>query len=214
MGPESGARDADYVQRAMSHYAIDTRLPFKLHHCWEILKDHLKWQEIAIPNFNAGSEGGSKRHESTGFSSFNTESEEASINLNTNVDDNNEDEDALAMLMVTEMIAQEKQERLAFLDIKRREVECREQEIEQQDMMSKDDSVRDKGSWENRVWVWKWDWGRIIRGRVCNELDDLVCVLLSVVVCNTCRDRWKWTLFDDGVFKNIWCEAKEAIGSD
>ncbi|GJX08582.1 hypothetical protein Tco_0196514 [Tanacetum coccineum] len=31
-------------------------------------------------------------------------------------------------------LAEEKQERLAFLDIKRREVECREQEIEQQDM--------------------------------------------------------------------------------
>nr|GEU74457.1 hypothetical protein [Tanacetum cinerariifolium] len=30
--------------------------------------------------------------------------------------------------------AQEKQQRLAFLDIKRREVKCREQEIEQQDM--------------------------------------------------------------------------------
>nr|GEX28860.1 hypothetical protein [Tanacetum cinerariifolium] len=114
------------------------------------------------------SEGGSKKHKSTGSSSFNTESEEASINLNTNVGDNDEDEvqetqrprgmdkakdagkkkrskssasassnvndDALARLMVTEMTAQEKQERLAFLDIKRREVECREQEIEQQDM--------------------------------------------------------------------------------
>nr|GEW70015.1 hypothetical protein [Tanacetum cinerariifolium] len=37
-------------------------------------------------------------------------------------------------LMVTEMGAQEKQERLAFLEIKRREVECRERELEQQDM--------------------------------------------------------------------------------
>ncbi|GKD28716.1 hypothetical protein Tco_1239494 [Tanacetum coccineum] len=35
-------------------------------------------------------------------------------------------EDALARLMVTEMGAQEKEERLAFLEIKRREVECRE----------------------------------------------------------------------------------------
>ncbi|GJX05356.1 hypothetical protein Tco_0191272 [Tanacetum coccineum] len=43
-------------------------------------------------------------------------------------------EDALARLMVTEMGAQEKEERLAFLEIKRREVECREREIEQQDM--------------------------------------------------------------------------------
>ncbi|GKD01786.1 hypothetical protein Tco_1172060, partial [Tanacetum coccineum] len=32
------------------------------------------------------------------------------------------------------MTAHEKEERLAFLYIKRREVECREREIEQQDM--------------------------------------------------------------------------------
>ncbi|GJZ04879.1 gamma-glutamyltranspeptidase 1 [Tanacetum coccineum] len=153
MGPESGAGDAYYVQRAMIHYEINTGLPFKLCHCWEILKDHPKWQEIAIPSFNIGSEGGSKRHKSTGSSSFNTKSGEASINLNTNVDDNDEDEvqkiqrlegrdkaraagrknkgskssasssvneDALARLMVTEMGAQEKEERLAFLEIKRR----------------------------------------------------------------------------------------------
>ncbi|GKB66798.1 hypothetical protein Tco_0928210 [Tanacetum coccineum] len=43
-------------------------------------------------------------------------------------------EDALARLIVTEMGAQEKEERLAFLKIKRREVECRERELEQQDM--------------------------------------------------------------------------------
>ncbi|GKD41644.1 gamma-glutamyltranspeptidase 1 [Tanacetum coccineum] len=166
MGPESGAGDEDYVQRAMIHYQIDTGIPFKLRHCWEVLKDHPKWQEIAIPTFNTGSEGSSKRHKSTGSSSFNTESGEASINLNSNVGDNDEDdvqeirrpegrdkakaagkkkgskssasssvnEDALARLMVTEMGAQEKEERLAFLEIKRREVECRERELEQQDM--------------------------------------------------------------------------------
>ncbi|GJS87982.1 hypothetical protein Tco_0770618 [Tanacetum coccineum] len=142
MGPESEAGDAYYVQRAMLHYEIDTGLPFKLRHC-------------------------SKWHKSTGSSSFNTESGEASINLNTNVDNNDEDgvqeiqrpegmdkakaaarknkgskssasssvnEDALARLIVTEMGAQEKEERLAFLDIKMREVECRERELEQQDM--------------------------------------------------------------------------------
>ncbi|GJW15217.1 arginine--tRNA ligase, chloroplastic/mitochondrial [Tanacetum coccineum] len=37
-------------------------------------------------------------------------------------------EDALARLVVTEMTSQEKKERLAFIDIKRREVECRERE--------------------------------------------------------------------------------------
>ncbi|GKC73819.1 RNA-directed DNA polymerase, eukaryota, reverse transcriptase zinc-binding domain protein [Tanacetum coccineum] len=66
---------------------------------------------------------------------------------------------------------------------------------------SNDCSVREKGSWENGVWVWKWDWGRNIRGRVCKELDDLVYVLQNVVISNNCRDRWRWTLFDDGEFK-------------
>ncbi|GJR72345.1 glutathione S-transferase T3-like protein [Tanacetum coccineum] len=166
MAQESGAKDEDYVQRAMIHYEIEIEIPFKLRHCWEILKDLPKWQEIATPKFSTGS-GGSKRHKSSGSSSFNTESGEASINLNTNVGDNDEDEvhkirrpkgrdkargagknkgskasgsstvnkDALARLMVTEMASQEKEERLAFLKIKMREVECRERKIEQQDMM-------------------------------------------------------------------------------
>nr|GFA12955.1 hypothetical protein [Tanacetum cinerariifolium] len=139
---------------------------FWCEHCWEVLKDRPKWQEIALPKFSTGS-GGSKRHKSSGSSSFNTESGEASINLNTNVGDNDEDEvqeirrpdgrdkaraagrknkgskptgsstlneDEMARLMVTEITALEKEERLAFLEIKRREVECREREIEQQDM--------------------------------------------------------------------------------
>nr|GEW86350.1 hypothetical protein [Tanacetum cinerariifolium] len=121
LGTKSGAGDIDYVQRAMIHYEIETRLSFKLRHYWEILKDRSKWQEIAIPNFKIGSEGGIKRHKSSGSSSFNTESGEASINLNTNVGNNDEDE--------------EKEERLTFLKIKRRDVECRERELEQQDMM-------------------------------------------------------------------------------
>ncbi|GKF41239.1 putative reverse transcriptase domain-containing protein [Tanacetum coccineum] len=91
MAQESGAGDEDYVQRVMIHYEIETEIPFKLRHCWEILKDRPKWQEIAIPKISTGSEG-SKRHKSSGSSSFNTESGEASINLNTNVGDNDEDE--------------------------------------------------------------------------------------------------------------------------
>ncbi|GKC60850.1 putative reverse transcriptase domain-containing protein [Tanacetum coccineum] len=139
MAQESGAGDEDYVQRAMIHYEIDTGIPFKLRHCWEILKDHPKWQEIALPKFSTGS-GGSKRHKSSGSNSFSTDSGEASINLNTNVGDNDEDE-------VQEVQRPEgrdkaraagkkkgQKECLAFLEIKKREVECREREIEQQDM--------------------------------------------------------------------------------
>nr|GEX28395.1 hypothetical protein [Tanacetum cinerariifolium] len=147
------------------HYEIETGIPFKLRHCWDILKDRPKWQEITLLKFSTGS-GGSKRHKSSGSSPVNTKSGEASINMNTVVGDTDENEvqeirpndrdnaraagrknkmsksasasnvneDALAKLMVTEMTAQDKEERLAFLDIKRREVECRERELEQQDM--------------------------------------------------------------------------------
>ncbi|GJX39618.1 hypothetical protein Tco_0252921, partial [Tanacetum coccineum] len=44
-------------------------------------------------------------------------------------------DDELARLMLIEMGAQEKEERLVFLEIKMREVECRERELEHQDMM-------------------------------------------------------------------------------
>ncbi|GKE24373.1 hypothetical protein Tco_1435885 [Tanacetum coccineum] len=92
MAHESESGDAYYVQTIMIHYELETGLLFKLCHCWEILKDRLKWQEIAIPNFNTGSEGGSKRHKSSGSSSFNTESGKVIVNLNTTVGDNDEDE--------------------------------------------------------------------------------------------------------------------------
>ncbi|GJZ70421.1 hypothetical protein Tco_0633971 [Tanacetum coccineum] len=132
---ESGAGDEDYVQRAMIHYEIDTGVAFKLRHCWEILKDRPKWQEIALPNFSTGS-GGSKRHKSSGSSSGQGQSESCCEEKERvkSGSTSNVNEDALAKLMVTEMIAQEKEERLAFLDIKRMEVECRERELEQQDM--------------------------------------------------------------------------------
>ncbi|GJT78376.1 hypothetical protein Tco_1045101 [Tanacetum coccineum] len=54
---DSGAGDEDYVQRAMIHYQAETGLPFKFRHCWDVLKDSLKWKEITLPNFNTGSEG-------------------------------------------------------------------------------------------------------------------------------------------------------------
>ncbi|GKD34386.1 hypothetical protein Tco_1249895 [Tanacetum coccineum] len=60
MGPESGAGDEDYVQKALIHYQIDTGIPFKFRYCWEILKNHPKRQEIAIPTFSTVVEGSSK----------------------------------------------------------------------------------------------------------------------------------------------------------
>ncbi|GJU65432.1 glutathione S-transferase T3-like protein [Tanacetum coccineum] len=115
MGPESGAGDEDYVQKAMIHYQIDTGIPFKLRHCWEILKDHPKWQEIAIPTFNTGSEGSSKRHKSTGSSSkFDDHKAEKKIGSKSSASASSSvNEDALARLMVTEWVIQEKEERLS-----------------------------------------------------------------------------------------------------
>ncbi|GKD70773.1 hypothetical protein Tco_1324863 [Tanacetum coccineum] len=48
--------------------------------------------------------------------------------------------------------------------------------------------------------VWQWDWVRDIRGRVSKEFEDLLGVLKHVVVYNNCRDRWRWTLVEDGEF--------------
>ncbi|GJT59113.1 putative reverse transcriptase domain-containing protein [Tanacetum coccineum] len=89
----SRASDADYYASALMHYEVETETTFKLRHCWEILKDSPKWQQSELPKFASKSRGGSKRYNSSGSNSFNTESGKASINLNTNVgDDDDEDE--------------------------------------------------------------------------------------------------------------------------
>ncbi|GJZ04022.1 hypothetical protein Tco_0537297 [Tanacetum coccineum] len=120
------------------------------------------------------SKEGSKRYKTSGSSSFNTESGEASINLNANVGDDEEDEvqkiqrpigkdnakdaakkkgsrasgsssmndEALARLMVTEMENQEKEEHLAFLEIKMREVECREREVKNNEYRQRQKDIR------------------------------------------------------------------------
>ncbi|GJY95013.1 hypothetical protein Tco_0511374, partial [Tanacetum coccineum] len=42
---ESEASDEDYYARELVDYEAETGTTFKLLHCWEILKDHPKWQE-------------------------------------------------------------------------------------------------------------------------------------------------------------------------
>ncbi|GJV76864.1 glutathione S-transferase T3-like protein [Tanacetum coccineum] len=159
MAQESRAGDEDYVQKAMIHYQAETGLPFKFHHCWDVLKDSPKFKDIAFPNLNQGSQGSSKRHKSSGSSLFNTESGDASINLNNTVVDDDEvqeirrpedrdkaraaaknkrskesasstmNDDALARLVVNELTTAEVEQRETFIELKRREVECREREI-------------------------------------------------------------------------------------
>ncbi|GJU69950.1 reverse transcriptase domain-containing protein [Tanacetum coccineum] len=65
----------------------------------------------------------------------------------------------------------------------------------------KEGSVLDKGYWVNNEWNWAWEWNKNISGWVCREYEDLIEVLRNVVVSNTCRDRWRWTLEEDDKFK-------------
>ncbi|GJS67546.1 glutathione S-transferase T3-like protein [Tanacetum coccineum] len=168
MAQESGAGDEDYIQKTMIHYQAECGLPFKFRHCWEVLKDSPKFQKIASPNFNQGSQGSRKRQKSSGSSSFNTESEDASINLNNTVNDEDDvqeiqrpegrdkaknkgskasgsstmNDDALARLMVTELTAAEVAQRAKFMELKRREVECHEQEIAAAEYRAQQENMR------------------------------------------------------------------------
>ncbi|GKD12192.1 hypothetical protein Tco_1196599 [Tanacetum coccineum] len=64
MAQESGAGDEDYFNKALLDYEAKFGLPFTLRHCWE----------------------------TSGSSSFNTESGDASINLNVDAGDDDENE--------------------------------------------------------------------------------------------------------------------------
>lgn len=65
----------------------------------------------------------------------------------------------------------------------------------------KEVSVKERGAWINNRWEWEWDWVRVVRGRVSREFDDLMGVLQFVVITYNCRDRWRWSLGEDGDFK-------------
>ncbi|GKD00181.1 hypothetical protein Tco_1170455 [Tanacetum coccineum] len=73
---------------------------------------------------------------------------------------------------------------------------------------------RDIRFWVDQ-WVWEWDWVRSITGRVSKEFEDLLGVLQHVVISNNCRDRWRWSLDEDGqrlsrlIEENIFCSDNE-----
>ncbi|GJY23083.1 hypothetical protein Tco_0396741 [Tanacetum coccineum] len=97
-----------------------------------------------------------QRYKTSGSSSFNTESGDASINLN--VDVGNEEEDKVQELRRPmgrnkakglkkkvhneHAIEMKKEECLAFLEIKRREVECHEQELAMQGYRQRQEDIR------------------------------------------------------------------------
>ncbi|GJY49910.1 glutathione S-transferase T3-like protein, partial [Tanacetum coccineum] len=172
MAQDSEAGDEDYIQKAMVHYQAECGLLFKFRHCWDVLKDSPGFKETVFPNFNQGSQGSSKRHKSSGSSSFNAESGDASINLNNTVDDEEDvleirrpegrdkakaaaknkgskasgsstmNDDALARLMVTEMTTAEVAQREKVMELKRREVECREREIAAAEYQAQQEDMR------------------------------------------------------------------------
>nr|GEX44871.1 hypothetical protein [Tanacetum cinerariifolium] len=122
MAQESGAGDEDYIQNEMIHYQAECGLLFKFLHCWEVLKDSPKFQEIAFPNFNQGSQGSSKRHKSSGNSM--TIGQGQSENKGSQASGSSTmNDDALARLMVTKMTATEVAQRGTFMELKMREVE-------------------------------------------------------------------------------------------
>ncbi|GJY38295.1 zinc finger BED domain-containing protein RICESLEEPER 2-like protein [Tanacetum coccineum] len=87
----SGAEDEDYFAKALLDYEAEFRVPFTLHHCWEVLRHSLKWWEKEVPRFGA-TKNDAKRSKTSGSSSFNTESGDASINMNFDARDEDEDD--------------------------------------------------------------------------------------------------------------------------
>ncbi|GJZ12687.1 zinc finger BED domain-containing protein RICESLEEPER 2-like protein, partial [Tanacetum coccineum] len=177
---ESGAEDKDYFNRALLDYEAEHEMQFTHRHCWEVLKGSLKWMDTEVSKFLSNPQA-SKRYKTSESSSFNTESEDASINLNVDVGDeeeyevqelrrpmsrdkavglkkkgprssgssSNTNDEALARLMVIELamhneraIGMKKEERLAFLEIKMREVEYRERELVMQEYIKRQEDIR------------------------------------------------------------------------
>nr|GEZ81317.1 hypothetical protein [Tanacetum cinerariifolium] len=149
---ESGARDEDYYNRALLDYEAEHGMQFTHLHCWEVLKGSPKWMETEVPKFLSNPQA-CKRYKTSGSSSFDTEFGDASINLNVDVGDDEEDEvmndEALARLMVSELamhnehaIGMKTEERLAFMEIKRREVELREREVAMLEYRQRQEDIR------------------------------------------------------------------------
>ncbi|GJZ84482.1 RNA-directed DNA polymerase, eukaryota, reverse transcriptase zinc-binding domain protein [Tanacetum coccineum] len=65
---------------------------------------------------------------------------------------------------------------------------------------SKEGRVAEKGKWVDNVWCWELGWVRNLRGRVCNDFEDLQALLQNVVIKFDCKDHWRWAFQENGVF--------------
>ncbi|GKA48478.1 ribonuclease 3-like protein 3 [Tanacetum coccineum] len=128
---ESGARNEDYFNRTLFDYEAEHGMQFTLRHCWKVLKVSPKWMESEVPKFLSHPQA-SKRYKTSGSSSDKEKGLKKKRSRSAGSSSSLNDE-ALAKLMVSELamhneraIGMKKEERLAFMEIKRREVECRE----------------------------------------------------------------------------------------
>ncbi|GJS31784.1 RNA-directed DNA polymerase, eukaryota, reverse transcriptase zinc-binding domain protein [Tanacetum coccineum] len=64
----------------------------------------------------------------------------------------------------------------------------------------KDAKIIDRGRWVDGEWKWVWRWTREPRGRGEGELKELESILHNIIIDSSCRDTWKWSLAENGIF--------------
>ncbi|GKB70723.1 hypothetical protein Tco_0932135 [Tanacetum coccineum] len=58
----------------------------------------------------------------------------------------------------------------------------------------------DRGRWVDGEWKWVWGWTREPRRRGEGELEELESTLHNIIIDSSCRDTWKWSLAENGIF--------------
>ncbi|GJW83344.1 hypothetical protein Tco_0156489, partial [Tanacetum coccineum] len=130
---ESRAGDEDYVQKAMIHYQAETGPPFKFRHCWDVLKDKsgdasINRNSIVVGDDEVVADDDEvqeiRRPVGRDKARAAAKNKGSKVSASSTMND-----DALARLVVNEMTSAEVEQREKFIELKRREVECREREI-------------------------------------------------------------------------------------
>ncbi|GJS66380.1 gypsy type transposase [Tanacetum coccineum] len=58
----------------------------------------------------------------------------------------------------------------------------------------------DRGRWVDGEWKWVWRWTQEPRMRGEGELEELESTLHNIIIESSCRDTWKWSLAENGIF--------------
>ncbi|GJT14408.1 RNA-directed DNA polymerase, eukaryota, reverse transcriptase zinc-binding domain protein [Tanacetum coccineum] len=56
------------------------------------------------------------------------------------------------------------------------------------------------GRWVDGEWKWVWGWTREPGRRGEGELEELESTLHNIIIDSSCRDTWKWSLAENGIF--------------